>query len=139
MTRLRTPMERKAFRFHQDDLNNLAHLAKNADMNESEKLRELIRSAAGSTQKPPDTPIKKQRRTRAPKMMATLDPDTRLILVRACNLLNQAVKALHVSRHLGREIDLVILGMQLVNIEELLIKVGQMQINVLFKNEESSL
>lgn len=131
-------MGRKAFRFRQDDLNNLALLAEKAGVTESEKLRDLIRSASGSLQAFAAAPVRKKRRAPASGAMASLDPDTRLILVRACNLLNQAVKALHVARRREQSIDLLIVTVQLANIENHLIKVGHRQLEMHSKYKEAS-
>lgn len=131
-------MGRKAFRFHQNDLNNLAFMAEKAGVTESEKLRELIRSAAGGEQAFPAAAVRKKRRSPASAEMASLDPDTRLILVRACNLLNQAVKALHVARRRGQSIDLLIVSFQLASIEDHLIKVGHRQIEMHSKTKDAS-
>ena len=127
MTQKTAPMCRKAFRFRDEDIAQLGFLADAAGLTESEKLRELIRSGASGT--PLQQQLKKKKRkARSPRIAASLDPDTRLVLVRACNLLNQCVKALHIARMQDRQVELIGVSLQLSIIEELLIQVGNRQL-----------
>ena len=121
------PMRRVSIRFADTDIQLLATLAANADVSDGEFLRVLIRRAAGD----PDTlPRRKHRRAkpRAPAYTIALDPDTRLLLVRAGNLLNQIARALHRSRLAGSGIPLTGIAVQLLLVQDDLHQVGERQL-----------
>ena len=122
------PMRRVSIRFADTDIQLLATLAANADVSDGEYLRVLIRRAAGD----PDTlPRRKHRRAkpRAPAYTIALDPDTRLLLLRAGNLLNQIARALHRSRLAGSGMPLVGIAVQLLLVQDDLHQVGERQLH----------
>ena len=122
------PMRRVSIRFADTDIQLLATLAARADVSDGEYLRVLIRRAAGD---PDALPLRKHRRTR-PRATAhtiALDPDTRLLLLRAGNLLNQIARALHRSRLAGSGMPLVGIAVQLLLVQDDLHQVGERQLH----------
>ena len=120
-------MRRVSIRFADTDIQLLAALAARADVSDGEYLRVLIRRAAGD---PDALPRRKHRRAkpRATAHTVALDPDTRLVLVRAGNLLNQIARALHRSRLAGSVISLAGIAVQLLLVQDNLHQVGERQL-----------
>ncbi len=67
--------------------------------------------------------------TRATAHTIALDPDTRLLLLRAGNLLNQIARALHRSRLAGSGMPLVGIAVQLLLVQDDLHQVGERQLH----------
>lgn len=121
------PMRRVSIRFADTDIQLLATLAARTDVSDGEYLRVLIRRAAGDVDA---LPLRKHRRAkpRAPAYTVALDPDTRLLLLRAGNLLNQIARALHRSRLAGSVIPLTGIAVQLLLVQDDLHQVGERQL-----------